>query len=94
MGGALLLIAVVVIPLVAGLRLLFIFLNQYCLAWAAAHVVADLRVDLLRQIQRQHRFLMHDWRQSCRRREGCYDRRRGRGMAYLRKRNRRLLAFV
>ena len=53
MGGALLVIAIVVIPIVAGLRLLFIFLNQYCLAWAATHVVTDLRIDLLRQIQRQ-----------------------------------------
>ena len=53
MGGALLLIAVVVIPLIAALRLLFVFLNQYCLAWAATHVVADLRVDIMRQIQRQ-----------------------------------------
>ena len=53
MGGALLVIAIVVIPLVAGLRLLFIFLNQYCLAWSATHVVTDLRIDLLRQIQRQ-----------------------------------------
>ena len=53
MGGALLVIAIVVIPFVAGLRLLFIFLNQYCLAWAATHVVTDLRIDLLKQIQRQ-----------------------------------------
>ena len=53
MGGALLLIAVVVIPLVAGLRLLFIFLNQYCLCWAATRAVTDLRVDLFRQVQRQ-----------------------------------------
>lgn len=53
MGGALLLIAMVVIPLVAALRLLFIFLNQYCLAWAATRVVMDLRIDLFRQIQRQ-----------------------------------------
>ena len=53
MGGALLLIAVGVIPLVAGLRLLFIFLNQYCLCWAATRTVTDLRVDLFKQIQRQ-----------------------------------------
>ena len=53
MGGALLLIAVVVIPLIAALRLLFVFLNQYCLTWAATRVVADLRVDIMRQIQRQ-----------------------------------------
>lgn len=53
MGGALLLIAVVVIPLIAGLRLLLVFLNQYCLTWAATRTVADLRVALMRQIQRQ-----------------------------------------
>ena len=53
MGGALLLIAVVFIPLLAALRLLLIFLNQYCLCWAATRVVTDLRVDLFRQIQRQ-----------------------------------------
>ena len=53
MGGALLLIAVVVIPLVAALRLLFVFLNQYCLAWAATHVVTDIRIDLLKRIQEQ-----------------------------------------
>ena len=53
MGGALLLIAVVVIPLIAAVRLLLVFLNQYCLCWAATRVVMDLRVDLLRQVQRQ-----------------------------------------
>ena len=53
MGGALLLIAVVVIPFVAGLRLLFVFLNQYCLCWAATRAVMDLRIDLFRQIQKQ-----------------------------------------
>ena len=53
MGGALLLMAIVIIPLVAFLRLGLIFLNQYCLAWAASHVLADLRVDILKNIQRQ-----------------------------------------
>ncbi len=53
MGGALLLIAVAVIPLIAALRLLLVFLNQYCLTWAATRVVTDLRIDLMRQIQRQ-----------------------------------------
>ena len=53
MGGALLVIAVVIIPFIAGMRLLFIFLNQYCLAWAATRVVIDLRIDLLKHIQRQ-----------------------------------------
>lgn len=53
MGGALLLMAIVIIPLVAFLRLGLIFLNQYCLAWSASHVLADLRVDILKNIQRQ-----------------------------------------
>ncbi len=53
MGGALVLMAVIGIPLVALVRLLLIFLNQYCLTWAASHVVMDLRQDLLRKIQEQ-----------------------------------------
>ena len=53
MGGALVLLAVVIIPLVALARLALVFLNQYCLTWAASKVVADRRVDILRHIQRQ-----------------------------------------
>ena len=53
MGGFLVLMAVIGIPLVACLRLGLIFLNQYCLTWAASHVVMDLRQDLLRKIQEQ-----------------------------------------
>ena len=53
MGGALLLIAVIVIPLVAGTRLLLMFLNQYCLAWAATRAVTDLRIDIMRKIHEQ-----------------------------------------
>ena len=53
MGGALVLMAIVIIPFVAFLRLGLIFLNQYCLTWSASKVVADLRVDILRHIQRQ-----------------------------------------
>ena len=53
MGGALVLMAIVIIPFVALVRLGLIFLNQYCLTWSASRVVADLRVDILRQIQRQ-----------------------------------------
>ena len=53
MGGMLVLMAVIGIPAVALLRLLLIYLNQYCLTWAATHVVADLRMDLLRKIQEQ-----------------------------------------
>ena len=44
---------VIGIPLVALARLLLIYLNQYCLTWAATHIVSDLRVDLLRKIQDQ-----------------------------------------
>ena len=53
MGGALVLMAVVGIPLVACLRLGLIFLSQYCLTWSASRVVMDLRQDLLRKIQEQ-----------------------------------------
>ena len=53
MGAALLLIAIFVIPLVAAVRFGLMFLSQYCLAWAATKVVADLRVDLLKKINEQ-----------------------------------------
>ena len=53
MGGALVLIAVFVIPLVAFVRFALVFLSQYCLTWAGMHVVADLRADILRKIQEQ-----------------------------------------
>ena len=52
-SGALLLIAVFVIPLIAAVRFGLLFLGQYCLAWAGTKVVADLRVDILRKIQEQ-----------------------------------------
>ncbi|MBR2355476.1 MAG: ABC transporter ATP-binding protein [Kiritimatiellae bacterium] len=52
-SGALLLIAVFVIPLVAAVRFGLLFLSQYCLAWAGTKVVADLRVEILRKIQEQ-----------------------------------------
>ncbi len=50
---ALLAAVLVVIPLVALLRLVLVFLNQYCLTWSGFHVVADIRVDMLKHIQRQ-----------------------------------------
>ena len=53
MGGPLLLMALFVVPVVAGARLLLKFLNGYCLAWAATHAVSDLSCDLLRHVQRQ-----------------------------------------
>ena len=53
MGGFLVLLVVIGLPIAAFARLGFIFLSQYCLAWSASKVVADLRVDLLRKIQEQ-----------------------------------------
>ncbi|MBO7308010.1 MAG: hypothetical protein J6V38_00055, partial [Kiritimatiellae bacterium] len=54
MGGALLLIVCIVVPLVALMRLLLMYLNHYCLSWAGAHAVADLRQDLLEHVQKQN----------------------------------------
>ena len=53
MGGAMVLIVVFIVPLVAIARLATLFLSNYCLTWAGSHVVADLRVDMLRHIQKQ-----------------------------------------
>lgn len=53
MGGAMVLIVVVIVPLVALARLATLFLSNYCLAWAGSRVVADLRVDMLKHIQKQ-----------------------------------------
>ena len=53
MGGALLLIVCVVVPLVALARLVLLYLNHYCLSWAGAHAVADIRQELLEHVQRQ-----------------------------------------
>ena len=54
MGGALLLIVCIVVPLVALARLAMMYLNHYCLSWAGAHAVADLRQDLLVHVQKQN----------------------------------------
>lgn len=53
MGGAMVLIIVFVVPLVALARLATLFLSNYWLTWAGSHVVADLRVDILKHIQKQ-----------------------------------------
>lgn len=53
MGGAMLLIVCVIVPLVAFARLVMIFLNHYCLSWAGSHAVADLRQELFEHVQRQ-----------------------------------------
>ena len=54
MGGALLLIVCIVVPLVALARLALMYLNHYCLSWAGAHAVADIRQELLEHVQKQN----------------------------------------
>ena len=53
MGGALLLIVCLVVPAVALARLALQYLNHYCLSWAGAHAVADIRQELLEHVQKQ-----------------------------------------
>lgn len=53
MGGALLLIVCIVVPVVALVRLALQYLNHYCLSWSGAHAVADIRQELLEHVQRQ-----------------------------------------
>lgn len=53
MAGAMLLIVLVVIPAVALARLALMYLNHYCLSWAGAHAVADIRQELFEHVQKQ-----------------------------------------
>ena len=53
MAGALLLVVLVVIPIVALARLVLMYLNHYCLSWAGAHAVADIRQELFDHVERQ-----------------------------------------
>ena len=52
-GGALVLIVCVIVPVVAFARLALMYLNNYCLSWAGSHAVADIRQELLEHVQRQ-----------------------------------------
>ena len=54
MAGPLLLIVCLVVPLIAGARLALMYLNHYCLSWAGAHAVADLRQEMFEHVQRQN----------------------------------------
>jgi subfamily B ATP-binding cassette protein MsbA len=54
MGGALVLIVCVIVPVVALLRLGLMYLNHYCLSWSGAHAVTDLRQEMLEHVQRQN----------------------------------------
>ena len=54
MGGALVVMVCVIVPFVAFVRLVMMFLNAYCLNWAGAHAVNDLRKEMLEHVQRQN----------------------------------------
>jgi subfamily B ATP-binding cassette protein MsbA len=53
LGLPLLFAILVVVPLVALLRCVLVFLNHYCLAWAGMRTVRDIRCDMLRHVQAQ-----------------------------------------
>ena len=53
-GGALVLIVCIVVPLLAFVRLGLMYLNHYCLSWSGSHAVADLRQELLEHVQKQN----------------------------------------
>ncbi len=53
LGAPLLFAILVIVPLAAMARCAFLFLNKYCLTWAALHTVKDLRCSILRHIQEQ-----------------------------------------
>ncbi len=53
LGLPLLLLILVVVPIVALVRCGLLFLNHYCLAWAAMHTIRDIRVDVLKSVQAQ-----------------------------------------
>ena len=55
LGAPLLFAILVIVPLAAMARCAFLFLNKYCLTWAALHTVKDLRCSILRHIQEQSR---------------------------------------
>jgi len=54
MGGALVLVVCIIVPLVALVRLGLMYLNHYCLSWSGAHAVTDLRQEMLEHVQRQN----------------------------------------
>ena len=54
MGGALVLIVCIIVPIVAFMRLGLMYLNHYCLSWSGAHAVTDLRQEMLEHVQKQN----------------------------------------
>ena len=53
LGAPLLFAILVIVPLAALARCAFLFLNKYCLSWAALHTVKDIRCAILKHIQEQ-----------------------------------------
>lgn len=53
MQGAMILIALIVIPLVALVRLALKYLNHYTFSWVDAHIAADVSCDLIKHVQCQ-----------------------------------------
>jgi len=53
MTGQLLLIVLFVLPIVMAVKMVTMFLNNYCLRWTGAKVVQDFRIELFRHLQEQ-----------------------------------------
>ena len=53
LGVPLLFAIIVIVPVVALLRCLLVFLNHYCLAWAGMRTLRDVRCDLFNHVQDQ-----------------------------------------
>ncbi len=53
LGVPLLFAIIIIVPIVALLRCLLVFLNHYCLAWAGMKTVRDIRCDILRHVEAQ-----------------------------------------
>jgi subfamily B ATP-binding cassette protein MsbA len=53
MTGELLLITFLIVPLVMLVKMVTMYLNNYCLRWAGTKVVQDFRVDLFSHLQNQ-----------------------------------------
>jgi len=53
MTGQLLLIGLFIVPLVMAVKMVTMYINNYCLRWTGTKVVQDFRVDLFSHLQKQ-----------------------------------------
>ena len=53
LGLPLLFVIIVIVPIVALVRCVLVFLNHYCLAWAGMRTLRDVRCDLFTHVQAQ-----------------------------------------